>query len=269
MSPSTHQNVSAAGSSLAAEDLSNSLLSDLAPLLTLFGEQITKQFLSMSMGWTDNMLIALGPLSIMTIIVSTIRVAGVQRSKALIGRARESRATAEAELLQIAITLDRDRPVALPLRQAYKKKFMGEEDFDEMVFSHAPDLSLNSPGSCISQKELWSWVFMGAVLQVSALIIPVILMRHIGQPVRPYGYACYSAGTVAVCVSLAMCSHVIERSTTELKFIPNPAKTGKLQILTLQEVSDVGEQKYSSYIIFCAPNEPQVRMSRFNKKIYR
>jgi hypothetical protein len=31
-------------------DFANNLFSDLAPLLTLFGEQVTKQFLSMSMG---------------------------------------------------------------------------------------------------------------------------------------------------------------------------------------------------------------------------
>ncbi|KAJ4183328.1 hypothetical protein NW755_009819 [Fusarium falciforme] len=55
-------------------DFSNNLFSDLAPLLTLFGEQVTKQFLSMSMGWADNVLLAMGPLGIITTIVSAIRV---------------------------------------------------------------------------------------------------------------------------------------------------------------------------------------------------
>ncbi|KAJ4329032.1 hypothetical protein N0V84_000382 [Fusarium piperis] len=68
------------------DDFSNNLFSDLAPLLTLFGEQVTKQFLSMSMGWADNVLLAMGPLGIITTIVSAIRVGGGKRLKALIGR---------------------------------------------------------------------------------------------------------------------------------------------------------------------------------------
>jgi hypothetical protein len=85
------------------EDFSNNLLGHLAPLLTLFGEQVTKQFLSMSLGWADNFLIAMGPLGIMTIIVSTIRVGCSRHLKALIGRTRESRATAEVGAVDIDI----------------------------------------------------------------------------------------------------------------------------------------------------------------------
>ncbi|KAJ4212988.1 hypothetical protein NW759_011249 [Fusarium solani] len=81
------------------DDFSNNLFSDLAPLLTLFGEQVTKQFLSMSMGWADNVLLAMGPLGIITTVVSAIRVGGGKRLKALIGRARESHSVAEQELL--------------------------------------------------------------------------------------------------------------------------------------------------------------------------
>jgi hypothetical protein len=67
-------------------DFANNLFSDLAPLLTLFGEQVTKQFLSMSMGWADNILLAMGPLGILTIVVSAIRVGGVPSLKAVVGR---------------------------------------------------------------------------------------------------------------------------------------------------------------------------------------
>lgn len=68
------------------DEFSNNLFSDLAPLLTLFGEQVTKQFLSMSMGWADDILLAMGPLGIMTVIVSAIRVGGVKVLKAFVGR---------------------------------------------------------------------------------------------------------------------------------------------------------------------------------------
>jgi hypothetical protein len=73
-------------SEFEGDDFSNNLFSDLAPLLTLFGEQVTKQFLSMSMGWADNVLLAMGPLGVITIVVSAIRVGGDKRLRALIGR---------------------------------------------------------------------------------------------------------------------------------------------------------------------------------------
>lgn len=68
------------------DNFSNNLLNDLAPLLTLFGEQVTKQFLTLSMGWADNILIAMGPLGIITVVVSAIRVGGVKQLKAIVGR---------------------------------------------------------------------------------------------------------------------------------------------------------------------------------------
>lgn len=127
------------GSAIAADagdDLSNNLFSDLAPyvlyilfrvrvssayllctsytwsmwltvdfghqlprLLALFGEKVTTQFMSQSTGWADNVLLAMVPLRIVTVIVGAIRVGGPKWLRAIIGRARESRATVEAELM--------------------------------------------------------------------------------------------------------------------------------------------------------------------------
>jgi hypothetical protein len=70
----------------AGDEFSNNLFSDLAPLLTLFGGQVTKQFLSMSMGWADHIMLGMGPLGVITAVVSAIRVSGVSKLKALIGR---------------------------------------------------------------------------------------------------------------------------------------------------------------------------------------
>ncbi|KAH7268877.1 hypothetical protein B0J15DRAFT_462866 [Fusarium solani] len=66
------------------EDFANNLFSDLGPQAT---------------GWADNIILAMAPLGIITIIVSAIRVSGPPILKAIIGRARESRAVAEAELM--------------------------------------------------------------------------------------------------------------------------------------------------------------------------
>lgn len=57
------------------------------------------QFMSQSMGWADHVILAMAPLGIITAIVSAIRVGGPSLLKAVIGRARENLAVAEAELM--------------------------------------------------------------------------------------------------------------------------------------------------------------------------
>ncbi|KAL8399273.1 hypothetical protein RB596_007914 [Gaeumannomyces avenae] len=83
----------------AGDDFSNNLFSDLAPLLALFGERVTMQFISQSTGWADNIILAMAPLGVITAIVCAIRVGGPSWLKAIIGRARESRAVIESELM--------------------------------------------------------------------------------------------------------------------------------------------------------------------------
>ncbi|KAF2968429.1 hypothetical protein GQX73_g5126 [Xylaria multiplex] len=80
------------------DDFSNNLSTDLAPLLALFGEQVTKQFLSESTTLLDNFIFAVAPLGIITAIVSAIRVCGGPSLRAFIGRAQEGGGIAEAEL---------------------------------------------------------------------------------------------------------------------------------------------------------------------------
>ncbi|KAF4492013.1 Serine/threonine-protein phosphatase 6 regulatory ankyrin repeat subunit B [Colletotrichum fructicola Nara gc5] len=83
----------------ALDDFTNNLFSDLAPVLALFGERATMQFMSQSLGWADCIALAMAPLGIITIIVSAIRVGGPMRLKAIIGRAKENTSVAEMELM--------------------------------------------------------------------------------------------------------------------------------------------------------------------------
>ncbi|KAF1851619.1 uncharacterized protein K460DRAFT_269333 [Cucurbitaria berberidis CBS 394.84] len=285
----------------SGEAFSNNLLTDLAPLLTLFGEQVTKQFLTLSMGWADNILIALGPLGIMTILVSTIRVGGERRLKAIIGRAREGRATAEAEILsstsnevcemwngneiirtygspktrQIVIVQEEDGLRCYPIVEACHLKYLVEksgrnkEDFERLILEGVPNLTLNAPRSIVSKHELWLWASVGIVLQGICLAFPAILKRSYGWRVPLYGYVCYILGTAAVGTGLALCSHVIEASTTELEFIPNPEKRIPLQIITIQEGTTVGEQRFSSYLSTSAPKKQRICLSTRNVRNYR
>lgn len=71
----------------------------LSSLLALFGENFAQQFLSESFTWLDHIIFAMAPLGIITALVGAIRVGGPTWLKAVIGRARETRASAEVELM--------------------------------------------------------------------------------------------------------------------------------------------------------------------------
>ncbi|KAJ5192513.1 hypothetical protein N7449_008655 [Penicillium cf. viridicatum] len=81
------------------DDFTNNLATDLAPLITLFGERLTKQFLSESIRILDNVIFALSPLGVLTAVVSVVRVCGSSSLRAFVGRAQEGPAEAESELL--------------------------------------------------------------------------------------------------------------------------------------------------------------------------
>ena len=85
-------------------DFSNNIFTDLAPLLTLFGDQMTKQFLSMSMGWADNALIAICPIGILTVMVSAIRIGDASKLKTLIGRYKSMPQTQSSYMMSLPNT---------------------------------------------------------------------------------------------------------------------------------------------------------------------
>jgi hypothetical protein len=80
------------------DEFTNNFASDLAPIIALFGESATKQFLSESTSFWDNVIFGLAPLGILTAIVSVVRVYGTSSMKSFIGRSQESHGMAEAEL---------------------------------------------------------------------------------------------------------------------------------------------------------------------------
>lgn len=76
----------ATAATVDTSNFENNAFSDFAPLLTLFGDEITKQFLSTSMGWADNILLGTAPIGIMTVIICAIRIGGNRFLNSLIGR---------------------------------------------------------------------------------------------------------------------------------------------------------------------------------------
>ncbi|KAM0368804.1 hypothetical protein ACHAPK_006464 [Fusarium culmorum] len=125
------------------DDFSNNLFSDLAPLLALFGERVTMQFMSQSMGWADNIILAMAPIGIITAIVASIRVGEPSWLKAVIGRARENLAVSEVELMsstsdEYTNVRQSDGPTVpeievLELEDAITKGYMKDLDGDEQA----------------------------------------------------------------------------------------------------------------------------------------
>lgn len=72
--------------SFDVDSFASGLISDLGYVLALFGDLPTKQFLALSLGWADNIVLAVGPIGILTIVVSAIRVEAGPKLKALVGR---------------------------------------------------------------------------------------------------------------------------------------------------------------------------------------
>ncbi|KAK3378991.1 hypothetical protein B0T24DRAFT_506525, partial [Lasiosphaeria ovina] len=277
----------------AGDEFSNNLFSDLAPLLTLFGEQVTKQFLSMSMGWADNVLLAMGPLGIMTVIVSAIRVGGIKRLKAIVGRARESRSTAEQELLSstsqdvcelwsgeeivrlignpqgMKCLIVTNEARVYDLKSAIEHKLFRSDmvppEVTATLTNAAPNLALNVKNANAPGWELWLWAFFGVALQLIAIAIPGVATYHwqwpkAGASVAAYGYPCFAIGTVLVIGGVLGCGHVIEGITTEHVFQPeHRGRKAGMQVLVLQRACTVSDQHFSSYAIFNSPENRTIR----------
>ncbi|KAF1972467.1 hypothetical protein BU23DRAFT_467694 [Bimuria novae-zelandiae CBS 107.79] len=69
------------------DNFSNNLATGLTPLISLFGESPTKQYLSECLNLIDILIFAIAPLGILTAVVSAIRVCGTPSLRAFIGRA--------------------------------------------------------------------------------------------------------------------------------------------------------------------------------------
>ena len=68
------------------QNFAKNAFTNFAPLLTLFGDELTKQFLSTSIAWSDIVLLGTAPLGIVTVIISAIRIGGNGLLKSFVGR---------------------------------------------------------------------------------------------------------------------------------------------------------------------------------------
>ncbi|PMD34532.1 hypothetical protein L207DRAFT_121736 [Hyaloscypha variabilis F] len=119
------------GGAFASEvnDFTNNLATDLGPLLTLFGEGMTKQYLSESTTFVDYLIFAMAPIGIITALVSVIRVCGDRSLRAFIGKAQEADSAIEAELCTST-----SRDVCELFNQTGITRTLGSPSLLELVF---------------------------------------------------------------------------------------------------------------------------------------
>ncbi|KAF2136040.1 uncharacterized protein K452DRAFT_329897 [Aplosporella prunicola CBS 121167] len=125
------------------DDFSNNLATDLGPLIALFGETPTKQYLSECLDSYDITIFASCPLGIITAVVSAIRVCGSPSLRAFIGRAQEGGGSAEAELCSST-----SRDVCELYNNGGIARVFGRPKLLEFVHVTTP-----SPGHFVPKKE--------------------------------------------------------------------------------------------------------------------
>ncbi|KAF4419069.1 ankyrin repeat-containing domain-containing [Fusarium acutatum] len=211
------------------DDFSNNLATDLAPILSLFGEQITKQYLSESIQPIDYFIFALAPIGILTAVVSAIRVCGSPSLRAFIGRAQEGGGSAEAELCSstsrdvcelynnggIARVFGRPKILEIvhdPIHQDFdggtagihtfqsyilhdrgKEEWNAEDDTEKQQLAPSPNLSLNIGIKRKSRTVFRAVALMGTLLQVGVLAFAAIVTYHLQwekEGGQPASYAC-------------------------------------------------------------------------------
>ncbi|KAM5357790.1 hypothetical protein ACJZ2D_015905 [Fusarium nematophilum] len=121
-------------------DFSNNLATDIGPLLVLFGESMTRQYLSESTSFLDYFIFALAPIGILTAVVSTIRVCGHSSLRAFIGRSQEGDGIVEAELCTST-----SRDVCELFNRGGITRVLGRPNILELVHVRGPEVSHPDP----------------------------------------------------------------------------------------------------------------------------
>ncbi|KAK3986210.1 hypothetical protein QBC44DRAFT_248750, partial [Cladorrhinum sp. PSN332] len=266
------------------DNFSNNLFTDLAPLLTLFGEQVTKQFVSLSLSWVDNVLLAAGPLGITTVVVSAIRVGGSPLLKSLVGRAREERAVIEQELLSStsdevcelwngnSIVRTKGRPAnsmttliitdkgrILSLEGAVGAGVYCNHGIDVksgLKFQYPPpNLTLNLRSPAKQSAEIFIFSLLGIFLQAAGLAVSGLAHYQWGwaqskSQDQSYAYPLYIAGTLLLFLGVMGCGRIVESATSESHLYFTEAHSGRVAVVRLQDACIVGDQLFPSVAIF-------------------
>ncbi|KAL4818118.1 hypothetical protein BDW67DRAFT_174417 [Aspergillus spinulosporus] len=254
------------------EDFADNFATDLAPLVALFGERLTKQFLAESTSRLDNLIFALCPLGILTAVVSIIRICGNPSLRAFVGRANEAPGEAENELLSCVsegtaelfndggISREQGSYELGTLRDALEAKAWyadGDGVHDERELLQLPELDIPnlSLNKGIDQRGPW-WFYaaalFGTILQGGTLAYAALtvfwssgIFGNDNDSATNYALPFYIYGSVSLSFGMFLCAFLIERSSSESYLHPN--KPSKLYWLQPGRQS-IGDQDFGAFL---------------------
>jgi hypothetical protein len=206
-------------------------------------------------------------------------VGGSRRLRAIVGRSRESRATAELELLTSTsddvCELWNGHEIVRHVGVPDSQDIFVDTNLLKQVPPGPPNLSLNLTGIHLTRRELWTWAVVGICSQCCALVLPAIATYYWkwsngNLPVSSYGYPCFLLDTSLMLSGVALCSYIIENSTTETELsASNLDTTQPHRVFGIQRGIRVGDQHYGTYM-FVYPSKILVyRTSRRNVMDHR
>ncbi|KAF6780785.1 hypothetical protein CMUS01_16808, partial [Colletotrichum musicola] len=274
--------VNAADDSLS--DFSNDLATDLGPLLALFGEPMTKQYLSESTTYLDYFIFAMGPIGILTAIVSAIRVCGHSSLRAFVGRSQEGNGTVEAELCTSTsrdvcelfnrggITRVLGRPkilelVYLPPSENKTDSTIGNSRI-HLLRDYLDQLRPENPRASWRRANGSFWAILGpSALNPPNLSLNVGIVRQgdwryvsvalLGFLLQAGVLVLAGVGTTIMCSGLWACAALIGQTTVERKFERQTGdETEASQLIWLQPNQVMGDQSFDPFAFFEKPDEP-------------
>ncbi|OJJ99424.1 hypothetical protein ASPACDRAFT_1902162 [Aspergillus aculeatus ATCC 16872] len=259
------------------DDFTDDLATDLAPLISLFGDRLSKQYLSESISVLDNLIFAVSPLGILTAVISAIRICGNASVRAFVGRAQEGPGEAENELLSCVsettaelfnhggISRVTGRPRILETivweeidprtqQRSYKIGTLrdalqsgawvageGQWILDGKEYFAELDianLSLNKGIARRSQGWFYAAAALGFLLQVDRFLKD-------GNPVVDYAFPLFFMGTMLLSIGMFFCAFLIQRSSAKCYIRPTvPSKIYWLQ----PGDQDVGDRTFGAYL---------------------
>ncbi|KAK2057113.1 hypothetical protein LY76DRAFT_617418 [Colletotrichum caudatum] len=251
------------------------------------------QFMSGAMGWADTIILAMAPLGIITAIVAAIRVGGPSWLKAVIGRARENLAVAEAELMsstsQEVCELWNGREIVRCMGSPSVTEFIcllprngnasggTPEIVQEIVITRnlsldAPNISVNAHRQT-SRGELRIVAAFGTILQLGVLVYsgfatyhPALKFSKDDSPIESYAYPCAAVGTFILVAGMMLCAHVVDSSTEEKRFRPKPETNMRVRMVWLQQTKTVNDQVFGSFAVYAKDDQPFITTSRRPQK---
>ena len=214
--------------------------------------------------------------------------------------ARESRATAELELLSATsgevcemwsgseIVRVAGQPSTTPyildktckpekimtLSEALKQNIylQSNSPTDMEDLNPAPNLTINVQNAISLSWQLSTLVITGIIVQLTAFVLSAVIVfswswKAGSQTLSSYGFPCYVIGTTLLSFGLLGCARVIQNSSKVDELTPKHSRA-RYQPFYVQRACTVDEKNFFSYAIFHPEGQSVIKVSRSNGRDY-